>query len=148
MKKKQFPYKKVLEYRERIEDSKAQQLNKSQRSLSKELEKLNELKNTKDQSMIDSNDNDDMSIHGLKVFTDYIYQLNNFLNTQETVVEKQLETVEKDRKKLGDAFKEKKIIEKLKEKHKKEVHKAIRKKEMKLSDEKVNSLYFQKEMDE
>lgn len=76
--------------------------------MSKELEKLNELKNTKDQSMIDSNINDDMSIHGLKVFTDYIYQLNNFLNTQETVVEKQLETVEKDRKKLGSATKEKK----------------------------------------
>ena len=148
MKKKQFPYKKVLEYRERIEDSKAQQLNKSQRSLSKELEKLNQLKNTKDQSMIDTNDNDDMSIHGLKVFTDYIYQLNNYLNTQETVVEKQLETVEDDRKKLGSATKEKKIIEKLKEKHKKEVNKAIKKKEMKLSDEKVISLYIQKEVDE
>ena len=114
-----FPLQKVLDVRQVTEDRQAISLKNSQMSLNKEKEQLENLAQKKDaQLKVDENDSVDdvnLSLNELQVTVDYISQLNNRITNQIQVVEKSNGKVEKERDVLIEASKEKKIVEKLRE---------------------------------
>jgi len=114
-----FPLQKVLDVRQITEDRQAISLKNSQMSLNKEKEQLENLAQKKDAQLkvdeYDSVDDVNLSLNELRVTVDYISQLNNRITNQIQVVEKSNGKVEKERDDLIEASKEKKIVEKLRE---------------------------------
>lgn len=114
-----FPLQKVLDVRQITEDRQAISLKNSQMSLNKEKEQLENLAQKKDAQLkvdeYDSVDDVNLSLNELQVTVDYISQLNNRITNQIQVVEKSNGKVEKERDDLIEASKEKKIVEKLRE---------------------------------
>ena len=114
-----FPLQKVLDVRQITEDKQAISLKNSQMSLNKEKEQLENLAQKKDAQLkvdeYDSVDDVNLSLNELQVTVDYISQLNNRITNQIQVVEKSNGKVEKERDVLIEASKEKKIVEKLRE---------------------------------
>lgn len=116
-----FPLQKVLDVRQITEDRQAISLKNSQMSLNKEKEQLENLAQKKDAQLkvdedeYDNVDDVNLSLNELQVTVDYISQLNNRITNQIQVVEKSNGKVEKERDVLIEASKEKKIVEKLRE---------------------------------
>ncbi|MCK4296565.1 MAG: flagellar export protein FliJ [Candidatus Marinimicrobia bacterium] len=132
-----FPLQKVLDVRQITEDRQAISLKNSQMSLNKEKEQLENLAQKKDAQLkvdedeYDNVDDVNLSLNELQVTVDYISQLNNRITNQIQVVEKSNGKVEKERDDLIEASKEKKIVEKLRERQLTNYKDNYRKKMMK-----------------
>lgn len=132
-----FPLQKVLDVRQITEDRQAISLKNSQMSLNKEKEQLENLAQKKDAQLkvdedeYDNVDDVNLSLNELQVTVDYISQLNNRITNQIQVVEKSNGKVEKERDVLIEASKEKKIVEKLRERQLTNYKDNYRKKMMK-----------------
>lgn len=132
-----FPLQKVLDVRQITEDRQAISLKNSQMSLNKEKEQLENLAQKKDAQLkvdedeYDNVDDVNLSLNELQVTVDYISQLNNKIINQIQVVEKSNGKVEKERDVLIEASKEKKIVEKLRERQLTNYKDNYRKKMMK-----------------
>ncbi len=129
----QFPLQKVLNLREIIEDSRAIVLKRSQAKLlqeKEELESLKEKKNTMlNQEQNNGSTNGSFSLRNIKISMDYISQLNDTIAHQMRRVRQTDEIVAKDRSVLIEASKNKKIVEKLRERRLEDYNKDCRRKE-------------------
>ncbi|MCD6441258.1 MAG: flagellar export protein FliJ [Candidatus Marinimicrobia bacterium] len=114
-----FPLQKVLDVRQIAEDRQAVALKKSQISFNKDMERLEDLGQIKDThlktNVTNSGDNESISLNNLKVSIDYISQLNDKITDQIQIVEKSNKKMEAEREVLINVSKEKKIVEKLRE---------------------------------
>jgi len=140
----QFPLQKVLNYRQTIEDTRGIILKQAQSLLHREEQKLDDLENHKDSVL----NNNQKNIQEEKLLTtttllqtmDYIVQLNDKIEAQHNHVKKTSRKVEKNRNEYIQASKNRKVIEKLKEKFLTEYHKDFRKKELKQESEIANQI--------
>jgi len=116
-----FSLQKVLEVRQHQENKQAVKLNKSKRVLKTEEQKLDILKDNKKHTLKKQKDDSEkdfkVDLNKLKITQDYIVQLNNHIEDQNEKVQHSDEAVKEDLEKLNEAVKEKKVVEKLKEKH-------------------------------
>jgi len=125
-----FPLEKVLDYRKKIEHQKTEALSQS-RKKKKELEK--NLENIEDKKQIIINGNHkELTINQLSISTDYLTQINEDIEGEEHQINVAEKEIENRLGKLKSASKEKKAVEKLKERkfdeHKKNMKKLDRKK--------------------
>jgi len=129
-----FPLQKVLKFKKTIEDIQAIALKKSQLSLDKENGYLNDLAQKKENLLNVKEDDDinseNLSLNKLQISSDYVSQLNDKISSQVKVVEKSYEIVDKERDDLIEVSKNKKIVEKLRERKLTSYLKNNRKKEM------------------
>jgi flagellar protein FliJ len=129
----------ILNFRKSKEDAQAIVLKNSKTSLALEEEKLKELENKKNLTFSlkeDKNDNNViLSINQLQILTDYQTQINSMIENQTDEIEKVLQKVEKDRDNLIVAAKDKKAIEKLRDRRLLEDLKTKRRKEEKVESE-------------
>jgi flagellar FliJ protein len=140
----QFPLQKVLNYRQTIEDTRGITLKQAQSLLHREEQKLDDLENHKD-LVLNDNQKDYQEEKLLTTTTllqtmDYIVQLNDKIEAQHNHVKKTSQKVEKNRDEYIQASKNRKMIEKLKEKYLTEYHKDFRKKELKQESEIANRI--------
>ena len=135
----QFPLQKVLSLREMIEESRAITLENSRRALKQEQEKLQNLESRKESLLEEEKSNDmermTLSLNDLRVSMQYISQLNDMISNQMQQVERSNELVQRERDNLLEASKDRKIVEKLRERHLANYIKSYRKKEMKKESE-------------
>jgi flagellar FliJ protein len=128
-----FSLNKVLDYRQNVEDSCGVVLKKALSHLEAEQGKLNELIEHKDVVLKDTAGDEypdqNPTAASLLQTIDYITQLNEKINSQTDSVKKSFLSVKKNRDELIKALKNRKSLEKLKEKHFRAYYKAIRKKE-------------------
>jgi len=121
------------------EDSRAIVLKNSKASLVSEEEKLKEMELKKSimLSLEENGDEDNviLSINQLQVFADYQTQLDVMIVNQTSEIEKILQKVESDRDRLISAAKDKKAVEKLRERRLAENIKIKRRKEEKVESE-------------
>jgi flagellar FliJ protein len=128
-----FPLQKVLNFRQTIEDTCGVTLQQTQSLLHREEQKLGDLENHK--NLILNDNPKDLEEEKLLTTTtliqtiDYIMQLNDKIEAQHNHVKKTSQKVEKNRKEYIQAAKNRKTIEKLKEKYLTEYHKEAGKKE-------------------
>jgi len=129
----QFPLQKVLDVREIREDQKTVELKKAQITLQKEQQTLDYLNNRKDQILqnhsIEKSDGRLLNSLKLHQSMDYIFQIDSEIGAQKKVIHTQEKQVEKNHTELLHAVKDKKIVEKLKEKQMTDYTKKNRKKE-------------------
>ena len=116
-----FSLKKVLKYRIDQEDLKASDLKKSKAALRLEKNRLKHLQTKKSNHLGETedliNDEETISIERLKTSSDYLAQLNEKISNQDDKVEKSNQKVNQIRKELIETSKNRKILEKLREKH-------------------------------
>ena len=114
-----FPLQKVLEFRKHLEDLRAIELGKVQAEKIKTNARLNQLEAHKEEAL-ESTNNEVLSrttvdLAQLKIRKDYLEDLNGKIVNQSQKLEVLEEEEEKNRQKLSEAMKERKIVEKLKE---------------------------------
>jgi len=128
-----FPLQKVLDYRQTVEDTKTLALQKSKADLQREEAKYGDLelrKNTVlENAQAEHQNTEHISVTNLQQSTDYIAQLNTQLKQQSDQVRKSHQEVEEIMEKLLSASRDRKIIEKLKEKFVTESRREFLKKE-------------------
>lgn len=121
-----FSLQKVLDVRKHTENQKAIELSKARRALQKEEKKLDQLKKNKEDIMQNKDGagkkEKSVDLNLLKVKNDYIVQLNDNIENQIGEVDRNDKIVNIQHEKLIQAARDKKILEKLKER-KQEVHK-------------------------
>ncbi len=129
-----FPLNKVLNYRQNVEDTRGVILKKSMTVLEKEQEKLNNLVDLKNIILNEEIDEDQsnrtQTVAAFLQTIDYIIQLNEKIDSQSDNVNKSSMSVKKNRDELIQALKDRKSLEKLKEKYLLAYRKVIRKKEL------------------
>lgn len=140
----QFPLHKVLEYRESKENLEASKLSRSKKILAKEQKKQNQFEVEKSNVIHERSENKPVSIHHLKVTSDYIVQLNDNLEKQGKIIKNTEEIVEKDSQKLFDATMNKKVVEILREKQEIIFHRERKKQELKFNDEQASRISHHK----
>ena len=133
-----FPLEKVLDYKKNIEDLKAGELNHSRGKKKKEEEKLKSIEEKKQDTIIEDGSRKNMTLNQLNISTDYLLQLNAQIEKgEERVLDADTE-VENKLEHLIEASKNKKVVEKLRERKLGE-HKILEKKvERKQADEIAN----------
>ena len=133
-----FPLEKVLDYKKNIEDLKAGELNHSRGKKKKEEEKLKSIEEKKQDTIIEDGSRKNMTLNQLNISTDYLLQLNAQIEKgEERVLDADTE-VENKLEHLIEASKNKKVVEKLRERKLGE-HKILEKKvERKKTDEIAN----------
>ncbi len=133
-----FPLEKVLDYKKNIEDLKAGELNHSRGKKKKEEEKLKSIEEKKQDTIIEDGSRENMTLNQLNISTDYLLQLNAQIEKgEERVLDADTE-VENKLEHLIEASKNKKVVEKLRERKLGE-HKILEKKvERKQADEIAN----------
>lgn len=116
-----FPLDKVLNLKEAMEEFRAVELEKSKRAYREEQSRLNTLKSMKSGSLDRAPHNAQsvkpISVKSLQMSMDYIDQLNNRIKQQSSQVNRSLNSVVNNREELIVASKEKKVMEKIKERH-------------------------------
>ncbi|WP_425449191.1 flagellar export protein FliJ [Dethiothermospora halolimnae] len=117
MKKFDFRLQKILEYKETIEQTKKTQYSREKRILDKEEDKLNEYVNKKKHISDERNEKIGRTTVGyLKNSNSYLHEINKAIKKQKKVVDNQKNNLYKAKQKLIESVKDKKSIEKLKEK--------------------------------
>ncbi len=134
-----FPLQKVLEFRKHLEDMRAIELVKVQNEKNKANSRLLRLKNQK-QEVIESTtaevvNRKTVDLTQLKIRKDYIENLNGKITDQKHKIVQLTEQVEEERQKLGEAMKERKIVEKLKDRFTERKKAEIKRLENKKTDE-------------
>lgn len=114
-----FPLQKVLEFRKHLEDMRAIELGKVQAEKIKANVRLNQLETHKEEALESTNkevlSQKAVDLTQLKIRKDYLENLNGKIINQAQELEVLEEEVEKNREELSEAMKERKIVEKLKE---------------------------------
>ena len=114
-----FPLQKVLEFRKHLEDMQAIELVKVQNEKNKADDRLHRLKHHKQEALETTTrevlSSKTVDLTQLKIRKDYIENLNGKITHQVQKIVELEEQVEEKREKLGEAMKERKIVEKLKE---------------------------------
>ncbi len=134
-----FNLQKVLDLRQLAEDLQAVHLHKAQSTLFFNEQQLDSLEDDKTGVLqVKSNPGSiALSLHQLKVSTDYVYQLNQMIDGQKQKVDRSQTEVGERRTAWQEASKSKKIVEKLKEKeqlrHKKQINKKMLKDESEIA---------------
>jgi flagellar FliJ protein len=116
-----FSLQKVLDVRKHAEDQRSIELNNSQRKLQKDQQKLNQLNNNKQKVLKNDSHKSaspvEISLMEIKVTNQYIEQINNEIVLQKAQIQRSSKKVEKNRKELLDAVKDKKVVELLKDRY-------------------------------
>ncbi len=114
-----FPLQKVLEFRKHLEDLQAIKLGKAQAEKIEADARLERLKRNKEDTLESAarelNRRKTLDLQQLKIQKDYLESLNGKIVEQTQEVFKLEEKVEKNRQELSEAMKERKTVEKLKE---------------------------------
>jgi len=133
-----FPLEKVLDYKKNIEDLKAGELNRSRKKKKEEEDKLKYFVDKKEEILIENDSQGNMTINQLNIATDYLLQLNDQLEKGTAKVLDADAKVENKLDNLNEASKNKKAVEKLRERKLRE-HNIMKKKvERKTTDEIAN----------
>jgi len=133
-----FPLEKVLDYKKNIEDLKAGELNRSRKKKRKEEDKLKYIEDKKEGILIENDSQGNMTINQLNIATDYLLQLNDQLEKGAARVLDADTEVDNKLDNLNEASKNKKAVEKLRERKLSE-YKILKKKvERKKTDEIAN----------
>ena len=115
-----FSLHRVLKFQSDKEDLKATDLSKSKQQLKLERDRLKRLQNKKSDHLGRTetliNGDNSISLEKLRASADYLSQLNEKISSQNQKVQKSNHEVEKARKDLIEVSKNRKILEKLKEK--------------------------------
>jgi len=125
-----FSLQKVLDVRRHKEDQKSIALGKAKSVLLQEQQKLHQLTESKESLLNDKNHAETAhpDLNAIKINGSYLLQLSDDIDNQKTEVREKGKVVSSRRDDLLGAVKDKKIVEKLKERkfdeHKKEVIKA------------------------
>jgi flagellar FliJ protein len=131
-----FPLEKVLDYRKKIENQKTEALSQS-RKKKKELEK--NLENIEDKKQLIINGNHEkLTVNQLSISTDYLNQINKEIEGEEHQINVAEKEIENRLGKLKSASKDKKAVEKLKERKFDEHKKNIKRYDRKKTDEIAN----------
>ena len=133
-----FPLEKVLDYKKNIEDLKAEELNNSRGKKKKEEEKLKSIEKKKQDVLLGDCSRENMTLNQLNISTDYLHQINDQIEKgEERILDADTE-VENKLEHLIEASKDKKVVEKLRERKLNE-HKILEKRsERKQADEIAN----------
>ena len=114
-----FPLQKVLEFRKHLEDLQAIKLGRAQAEKIEADARLERLKRNKEDTLESAarelNRRKTLDLQQLKIQKDYLESLNGKIVEQTQEVFKLEEKVEKNRQELSEAMKERKTVEKLKE---------------------------------
>ena len=114
-----FPLQKVLEFRKHLEDLRAIELGKVQAEKIQTNVRLNQLETHKEKALESANkevvNQKNVDLTQLKIRKDYLEDLNGKIVDQSQKLEALETEEEKNRQKLSEAMKERKIVEKLKE---------------------------------
>ncbi len=140
----QFPLQKVLEFREAKKNSDASKLSQSKNKLLDEKHKLDHIEEEKGKVIQNDSENESVSIHHLKVSSDYIVQLNDNMIKQGKIIKIKEETVESDHQKLLEAARDKKAVEILRDKQKTNFDRKMKKQELKFNNEKASRIIHHK----
>jgi len=133
-----FPLEKILDYKKNIEDLKAGELNRSREKKKKEEDKLKYIEDKKEEILIENDSQENMTINQLNIATDYLFQLNDQIEKGAAKVLDADTEVDNKLDNLNEASKDKKAVEKLRERKLSE-HKIFKKKvERKKTDEIAN----------
>jgi len=133
-----FPLEKILDYKKNIEDIKAGELNRSREKKKKEEDKLKYIEDKKEEILIENDSQENMTINQLNIATDYLFQLNDQIEKGTAKVLDADTEVDNKLDNLNEASKDKKAVEKLRERKLSE-HKIFKKKvERKKTDEIAN----------
>jgi len=133
-----FPLEKVLDYKKNIEDLKAGELNRSRKKKKEEEDKLKYFVDKKEEILIENDSQGNMTINQLNIATDYLLQLNDQLEKGAARVLDADTEVDNKLDNLNEASKNKKAVEKLRERKLRE-HNIMKKKvERKTTDEIAN----------
>lgn len=110
-----FRLQKILEHRETLENIKKGEFSKAQAELNLEIEKLEKLENSKQSISREKQEKSQTSttMNELQKYNNYLIDLDRMMKLQAETIELVKEKVEKARKELIEATKDKKIIEKL-----------------------------------
>lgn len=134
-----FSLEKVLEIRQYQENKQALKLHNSKKVLKTEEQKLDTLKDNK-KSTINHQKNKTVkdytiNINELRITQDYLNQLNTYIEQQNKRVRDSDAAVRGELQRLKEAVKDKKIVEKLKERYLDEFKKSKNLQENKMQDE-------------
>ncbi len=134
----QFPLEKVLDYKRKMEDLRSEELNHSRKKKKNEEENLDSIEKIKNDVLNGENSREIMTVNQLNISTDYLNQLNDqIVRGENRVLEAETE-VEENLGHLTEASKDKKAVEKLRERKLNE-HKIVEKRrERKQTDEIAN----------
>jgi len=113
----QFSLQKVLDVREQLEELLSVDLRKRQSTLMKVQQVMHDLNRQKQAALQNPEEKETTSVTLLQLSGEYIQQLNDLIEKQSQIVHQTEKQVEEDRSRLMKATQEKKIVEKLKEKH-------------------------------
>lgn len=139
MKKFNFQFQKILEYKESIEDQKRNFFNKELTAYNEEKLTLKTLVDKRDYFNEQRNSNiSSTTINNLKLFNQYSMDINETIDYQQERVVIKEKDVERAKKKLIESVKEKKTFEKLKERHYEQYLFEVKKDEEKLIDQLVS----------
>ncbi|MBO8130553.1 MAG: flagellar export protein FliJ [Candidatus Marinimicrobia bacterium] len=133
MKRRKFPYRKILDVKKSLEDNKKIELKARVSELEVEKEKLKGLNSIKEETL--EKDTHDNSLIYLRLKSEYIQQLNRMIDEQIKTVSDFAEKVDKVRDELSKVHKEKRIMEQLEEKFKLDTLNLQKKEETKINSE-------------
>lgn len=139
MKKFQYKFQKILEYKGKIEKIQIREFSKVKKEYEEEKEKLNEFIEYKNRI---SKDRDKLiehtTIEDLKLFSSYINIINRRINRQKSVVNNKQKEFNKAQIKLVNATQERKIMEKIKDRDYDEYLYLVKKEEERHNDQIVS----------
>jgi len=134
-----FSLEKVLEIRQFQENKQAVKLHKSKKVLKSEEQKLDTLKDSKETTIKNQKNKTDkdytININELRITKDYLNQLNKHIEQQNKKVLESDAAVKGELECLHEAVKDKKVVEKLKERYLDEFKKSKSQEENKQQDE-------------
>lgn len=134
-----FSLQKLLEFRDRKENSQSQEFKNSHNDMVNEQNKLLDIQKQKLIAITESNDVDNgegkLILRRIKSSSSYINQLSTEIEQQEIVVQSRERNMEKAQQDLIEASKEKMIIEQLRDRHITEYTKHKNKNERKQENE-------------
>jgi len=133
-----FSLQKLLEIRDRRENSQSHEFKCTHNDMVNEKTKLTDIQDRKDIAIAEGSDDDGagrVSLNQIRVSSSYVDQLSVEINEQEKIVEGSELKMEKARDDLIEASKEKMIIEQLRDRHISEYTKKNNKDERKQESE-------------
>lgn len=139
MEKFTFRLEKVLDYKERVEDLNKAEYSKANKKLNEELVVLEDYISERKRLTNERNINvDSISINDLKSYNIYLNSMNSRIVNQQRVVEKTQKITENARKVLIQSTKEKKMLQKLKNRDYNDYQYLNKKEEEKITDQFVS----------
>lgn len=140
----QFRLQKVLDVKQQLEELMSVNLKKAQVELENEKQVAARLDEEKEAAFAAPEELGEISLTQMQLALAYIEQLNQMIERQNQVVAEQEKRVEENRTRLLKATQEKKVVEKLREKHFSDYRLVTRKKELNREGEVAQRIVMQK----